>query len=384
MKPTKEIYLQLNKATFRLSMQRRWTKVLTKDNYDELSKQALNCMIAFFLAVEVEHSGIKVKWENFPKIALHRVFMKAYVLQDVSQNTITKICRFSEIDEDKVFEKAKEYIAKQTDEEFCNEIFEAVKSEEAEIYQAATKIGTYIEFRENQSEFKGISYEQLFQDVTQQLTGFKKMPGFARLSDPRNAVFQIFEVFSGLRNQNRWVAYGRGTDCSVLGHSLDVGLLSYFMCLEEFPGNEEMATFRFFVGLFHDAAEALGNDISSKIKELLGIRAAVDRYELFLMEDQIYCILFDYTKAKFKSVMMEDDANQEIHKDIKGADYLDASMECWRNLVTGSRDFNFWRAIVEFRDTMKEGRARLTPIAMEFYEWLEEEANKVKGTLMFY
>ena len=81
---------------------------------------------------------------------------------------------------------------------------------------------------------------------------------------------------------------------------------------------------------------------------------------------------------------MEAECNEAIHEDMKGSDYLDACYECVRNLTAGSRDYNFYRAVVEFRDTMNQGKARITPIAMEFYEDLVKEVNRLKPSLIFY
>lgn len=384
MKITKKLYKEMHTVFMRLCLHRRWTQVLTKDTYDELAKQALNCMIAFFLAIEAEHVGKKINWENFPKIVLHRAFLKAYILQDISESTIWDICKQSGFEVERVYDAARIVITEKTDEEFCNEIFAATNSYEARIYKAATKIATYIEFRENKSEFNGI-YEKMFQEINQELMEFMDVPGFKRLSNPANPLFQIFETLSNLRNQNRWAAYARAMDCSVLGHSLDVGVLSYFMSLEENPGDEKTATHRFFVGLFHDSPEAWTKDMPSPIKDLIpGFRDAIGRYELNVMQENVYCILFDYSRVPFQNVMMEAECNEAIHDDMKGADYFDACYECVRNLTAGSRDYNFYRAVVEFRDTMKQGKARITPIAMEYYEDLVKEVNRLKPSLIFY
>ena len=384
MKITKKLYMEMNRVFMRLCIHRRWTHILPKDTYDELAKQALNCMIAFFLAIESEHFGKEIKWENFPKIVLHRAFLKAYILQDISESTIYDICKQSGFEVEHVYEAAKVDVIRKTDEEFCKEIFEATKSYEARIYKAATKIATYIEFRENKTEFNG-TYEKMFQNIVRELLEYEDIPGFNRLSNPANPLFQIFETLSNLRNQNRWAAYAKSMDCSVLGHSLDVAVLSYFMSLEELPGDEKTATHRFFVGLFHDCPEAWTKDMPSPIKDMIpGFRDAVGRYEMTVMQENVYCILFDYSREKFQEVMMEAECNNSIHSSMKGADYLDASMECMRNIIGGSRDYNFYRAVMEFRDTMKKGKARLTPVAREFYEYLAQEVEKAKPNMIFY
>lgn len=384
MKSSKKLYMVLNRVFMRLCLHRRWTQVLTKDTYDEAAKQALNCMIAFFLAVEAEHFGKTIVWENFPKIVLHRAFLKAYILQDISESTILDICKQSGFDSQLVYGAVRKAITEKTDEAFCNEICAATESYEARIYKAATKIATYIEFRENKSEFNG-QYEKMFQDITQELMEFKDVPGFQRLSNPANPLFQIFETLSSLRNQNRWAAYARSMDCSVLGHSLDVAVISYFMTLEEYPGDEKTATHRFFVGLFHDCPEAWTKDMPSPIKDSIdGFRDAVGAYENYVMQENVYCILFDYSRVKFQSVMMEDASNKDIHAFIKGADYLDASMECFRNITAGSRDYNFYRAFHDLQSKIKNHKVIVTPEAQKFYYSLMKKIEPFGESIIFY
>lgn len=375
---TKKTYMAINKMFQRLSAHGRWTKYIKNGAYVESAKQALNCMIAFFLAVEAEHAGYVVKWENFPKITLARGLLKAFVLQDTSDEEIEKICRHNHIEYAHVFEKEKAIIAAEIGEDFCSEVFETIGSFEERIYRAATKIATYIEFMEIKYAINVRISEETLREIMQDLKEFEDLPGFRRLSNPMNPVYQTFELFSSLRYQTRWNDYGRGIDISVLVHSWEVAILLYVMSIEEHPADEKAAAINSFIGVFHDAAESIGYDLSSVIKDVLGIREAVDNYEMFLMEEYIYSILFDYSRKAFKNVMPEEEENKEKHPRMKGGDYLGACTESWRNILCGSRDFNFQRVIFDFRKTLASGRATITPKAMEFYEWLVEEVKDIK------
>lgn len=79
----------MNEVFKRLNNLRRWTEITTNAKYDEISKQALNCIICFLLAKEAESKGVNVRWENFPKIAIFRAFQKAYVNYD-TLNTFSR------------------------------------------------------------------------------------------------------------------------------------------------------------------------------------------------------------------------------------------------------------------------------------------------------
>ena len=71
--------------------------------------------------------------------------------------------------------------------------------------------------------------------------------------------------------------------------------------------------------------------------------------------------------------MMEDESNESYKKFMKGADYLSADCECWRQYISGSQDTYFYYAMVRF----DYNRAELTPIAQEFHEELVEESKKL-------
>lgn len=63
----------------------------------------------------------------------------------------------------------------------------------------------------------------------------------------------------------------------------------------------------------------------------------------------MYSKVPDYMRDALKSVMMEDAENISYKKALKAADYLSADSECYRNLLSGSRDIYFCKAIVERR-----------------------------------
>ena len=214
---------------------------------------------------------------------------------------------------------------------------------------------------------------------------YTDIAGYKVLADSENPIFNMLMDISKLRNQNRWASYARSMDCSVLGHLLDTAIYAYFMSLEECPDDEERATRMFFIGLFHDVAEGWTKDIPSPIKDRIpGFREASEEYELRMLEAHMYNLLPDYLREKVKAVMMEEKENIDIKPFLKGADYLSASAECYQNIIGGTRDFNFYRALVLTERLAEEGTIRLTPDAKEFYRHLVTEASSKMGSLIFY
>lgn len=385
MKITKRNYFAVNNVFMRLVLLRRWTSVMTDDQYDELAKQAFNCLVTFFLACEEERAGNPINWTMFPKIALFRAFQKAYVLSDISESTIGQICDMGGVSMEDVKKVTKQIIAEKNDsEEFANEICNAWESKEARIFRAATKIATYIEFVENKNNFNG-DYAWKLHEIVLDLKHYEDIEGFNNLSDPRNPVFKMLETISRLRNQNRWAAYARALDCSVLGHLFDTAIFAYFMSLEQNPEDEEKATEMFFMGMFHDIPEGWTKDIPSPIKDRIpGFRQASELFEMKMVEENMYSVLPDYMKKKVKKVTVEDGDNIESKPLLKGADYLSASSECLRHLIGGSRDYNFYRACHDLQKKIDSGKVIVTPEAQKFYRFILKKTEPIKRSLVFY
>lgn len=109
----------LNDVFRRLNNLRRWTEFLTEGKYDEISKQALNCVICFALGVEAEARGLTIKWERFPLIAIYRAFQKAYVNYDTPENILREICEIGGLSFEQIFrETTSNIITQLTDNEF--------------------------------------------------------------------------------------------------------------------------------------------------------------------------------------------------------------------------------------------------------------------------
>ena len=384
MKISKKLYWATDNASMRLVLLRRWSSVMTDDQYDELAKQAFNCLITFFLGWYSTLAGHPVNWNLFPKIALYRAFQKAYVLSDISETTIEEICKMGEVSLADVQQATKEIIAERTDEATAEELCKAWESEEARIFRAATKIATYVEFIENKSTFNSDFEWKLHANVAA-LRHYEDIPGFVELSNPVNPSFKVLQTFSKLRNQNRWASYSRALDCSVLGHLLHTAFYAYFMSLEQDADNEVEATRRFFIGMFHDIPEGWTKDIPSPIKDRIkGFRDADEAYELKVVKENLYSVLPDSIKAATKAVMMEGDENADVKPFMKGADYMSATSECLWMLIGGTRDYNFYRAAHDLQPKIEDGRVVVTPEAQKYYRSILKKIEPVKSSLIFY
>lgn len=364
LKAVNEVFKRLNKL-------RRWTSFVTEGKYDELSKQALNCIIACLICACCETEGQTVRLERIPKIALYRAFQKAYVCFDVPEYIFDEILEIGGIEKCEFDKATVEIIEAETDKSFTEFICEGINTYEMRIYQAASKIATLIELIENRFRMNDTDdYNSKMREITKYLDNFSDIPGVEELQDTKSHVFKVLQKISQLRNQNRWAVQCYTIECSVLGHLFDTAVLAYFIGLEKYQ-TETLATKMFFMGCFHDVAEVWTKDIPSPIKDRIpGFREATEQYEKKMSQQKMYTVMPTALSNKVKSVMFEEDENLMFKKIMKGADYLSADSEIWRIYKSGSRDEYFVGAIHRFHEKLENGKAELTPHAMELHMYI--------------
>lgn len=343
MKITYEHYKALNKMVQNLNYLRRWSDLITQDNYNELSKQGLNSMIAVIMFASCKESGVEADITKLPRIALGRAFAKAEVYFDTPEHRINEICLLGGVGKEKFDETAMEIIAKKTNMEFAEFLREDSNSIEVKIYKAATKVATYIETLELQFEF--ITHPE-FQRISANLWEYHDLPGFEDFINPDRPLFKLFQQFSRLKNQARWTACACSLKSSVLGHLFDTAMFAYLMALEEKPEDETYASKMFLMGLFHDIAEMWTKDIPKPIKYYIeGFKKAVDNYEEKQLEKNIYKVVPKYASDMIKSIM-DEEKDEVLKAKLKAADNLSADSECWRNIQGGTRDSTFSNSII--------------------------------------
>ena len=70
--------------------------------------------------------------------------------------------------------------------------------------------------------------------------------------------------------------------------------------------------------------------------------------------------------------MLEDEKNKEFKRLIKGADYLAADSECWRQYKAGTRDEYFKKATLERKERLDSGIEFITPTCRQLYDYFVE------------
>ena len=360
----KDDLLAVNKMLFELLCLRRWSEVtVTNGKFTEQSKQALNCMITYFWAHELEHTGVPIDYTKFPKLALFRGFTKTLQC-DVSEQNLEIIFKLGNVSKASFTEMIWSEIQDNCSPEFFQHLQVDSDCLEARIYRAATKVSTLLELK----EIRGLIAEQDYQlkekQLQEVLKEFSDLPCYEQIM---SAPYQeIFRNFSKLRNRIRWAKHPNIVQCSVLGHMYDVAIMAYLMSLEVNPEDEELATRYFFMGIFHDFPEAWTGDMPSPIKDSIpGLRKATEEFENLVLEQNVYCHLPDYMANAIRAVMMEDDVNAEYKAFLKKSDNFSAFVECWREIDAGSHH-DYYENVVRTDIKNKEN------LPHNFRLWMEE------------
>lgn len=376
MKLTFKTSKAMNDVLEGLGNLQRWTWFFTGNNFNEANKQALNCIATYMLAKHSELVGKTIIWERFPKVAIYRAFQKVFLYFDTPEYIMHEICELGGIETDIFDQETRKIIKEKTDEGFANFVCEGIGTYEFRIYRAATKLATYVELVENEHKLDGEFFFKV-QEIVKSLEEFSDIPGVKAFSNPESAIFKVLRRISKLRNQNRWVTHVCTVGCSVLAHLFDTAVFAYMMSLEQNPEDEELATKMFFMGIFHDVAETWTKDIPSPVKDRIsGFRKATEEYELKVIEENLYSGVPVYMAEALKDVMMEDADNLCYKKLLKGADYLAADSECWRQYRAGSKDKYLLEAVTKRRKNIESGKDFLTPICYQLHEYFEESARK--------
>ena len=276
-----KLLMELNAVIEKLNNLHRWTAIISQDKYNELSKQAFNCLIAHLLGCTYEKKkGAKLNWSKFPKIAIYRAFQKSYVFFDTPEYVIKEICSLGGIERSDFNKITDQIIEENTSTEFKDFLTDQiVNTVEWRIYRAATKIATYIELFdvvENQSRMEFLTrYQESTESLKKYEGCFPEVKKFLK-----GDLFQVCREISRLRNQNRWSVMSYQKECSVLGHLFDTAIWAWIMSLELHPEDENLAAEMFFMGIYHDVAETWTTDIQSPIKSRIpGFRKVIKEFE---------------------------------------------------------------------------------------------------------
>ena len=337
----------------------RWAKYPLAHGYNELAKQSLNMVASFLLVQHAKSQGFVVDDTRIPYIALKRLIEKT-INGDIRDDHLSEILalggiekkEFDSLIEEKILGKMSGLSKKllEVEEEWI----------ETKIYKIATKMATLVEAKEISPNDVATEME-LYSQISSYRESF---PGLVAIAlNPSGPEYTFLREVSKLRGAIRWLKQFRATNCTVLEHLGETAIFAWLISMEDKPEEEIRATELFWCGLFHDLPERWTGDMASPVKNAIaGLREATEQYEDLNMENHVYKILPECQALAIKQVM--EDAGKKYKKTVKSADYASAAMECFRNIMCGSRDKYFTNVIVNYY----KDKDTFTPVFSELIE----------------
>lgn len=291
---------------------RRWNDQACPVEFVELDKQAHKIFIAYFLAsYEEDQKQIKIDWE---KLILYFCFefFERMVLTDIKPPVFHKLQKHSrkELADFVVGElqnELKPYGLLGDLEDYLKEC--SSQCLERRILRAAHFYASKWEF-DIIYHFNPKMYdvENIKKIIDKEVEQFYDLSGISQIMLYEKSK-EIITMFGQLRFQKRWSQTPRVPETSVLGHTLIVAILGYFLSLD-LDVCRQMKINHFFCGLFHDLPEILTRDIISPIKrKVRGLdkqiklieKEAVEKAILAHVPSNIYEDILYFTEDEFSN-----------------------------------------------------------------------------------
>ncbi len=325
----------------------RWNDQIRPVDLVEMDKHALKMAIAWCLARYEEDAGAAVDWHDVVRGGVFELLRRA-VLSDIKSPVLQRI-RTRHPD---IYRSLGEWVFRQLDPLVNHPGVKAdlrrylvdddlLSPLSRRILDAAHFHATWWEFQvlkrmDPGSEPMVRTDRLLNQDLEKHLDlhGMRKLAARALVSD-RGGPADFVDLFAHLRFQVRWAQTPRVPRTSVLGHSMLVACLSYFLAREVGACDRRLRN-AFFGGLFHDLPESVTRDIVSPVKgavpELSEVIGAIEQE---LASEEIYPLveagwrdeLRYFTTDEFASKVRIDGTVQAVGSDAINAQYDDARFE---------------------------------------------------------
>ncbi len=376
----KELILKLFDASYML----RWNdKVRPMDLY-EIDKQSHKMFIAFFLGkfqenkpgfnwVEIIEAGI---FELLQRIVLTDLKPKIFDMVKREKGKYAQLNAW-------VYKQLEPYlqgIDKNFHERFKQHFKEQDNNVNKRIISAAHIYASYFEFKLirplNQSAY---DIHEIEKDFKNALENYYDLEGMKQLKLYENNT-RFIGLCGDLRYQYRWANLHRVPRTSVLGHSLMVAMLSYFLS-KEIDASDKRVYYNFFTGLFHDLPEVLTRDVISPVKRAVeGLDEMIKDFEHELLHKWIYDLIPEqhltdiklFSESEFDNFVIKDGkriqdvTSEEISekynndsviardgKIVKTSDELSAFVEAYSAMTNGIMHKTFIEATEMFRDKYK-------------------------------
>ncbi len=318
---------------FSAATMQRWNDKIRPVDLIELDKQAHKMVLAYFIGKwEEEHTA--VDWIRLIEGGIFELLQRV-VLTDLKPPIFYKIksdpARYARLNA-WVFEQLRPVLSPlgaAFQERFCRYFEEEERSLPRRILNAAHISATRWEFeilyRMNPL---GFEMQAIHERLTTAQNAFNDLKGVALIREDA-ASTRFVDLCGQLRFQIRWANVHRTPRTSVLGHSVFVACIAYFLSLQVGACRKRVIN-NFFTGLFHDLPEVLTRDIISPVKRSIeGLDTLIKAYEKEMMEQEFYSLLPTgwipdlklYSEEEFESVALLDGERVRLTSDTINAHY---------------------------------------------------------------
>lgn len=268
---------------------RRWNDQACPVEFVELDKQAHKMFIAYFLASYEEHlNKEKIDWE---KLILYFCFefFERMVLTDIKPPVFHKLQKHhrNELADFVLHELRHELEPYELLQDLEAYLKNPPKCLETEILRASHFYASKWEF-DIIYHFNPKMYdvENIKKIIDNEVEQFYHLAGISQIALYKKSQ-ELITMFGQLRFQKRWSQTPRVPETSVLGHTLVVAILGYFLSLD-LGVCRQMRINHFLCGLFHDLPEILTRDIISPIKRSVkGLDEQIKRIEEEAVKEKI-------------------------------------------------------------------------------------------------
>lgn len=272
----------------------RWNDKLRPIPLLQMDKHAHKMMIAYILARYEEDLGKEFDWLDIIKGGIYELLRRS-VISDIQSPVYKEIAK-----NEALLTKLNYMIYKEVEHGISqNEIkheFEKylldpqyLHPHSKKILDAAHRYSTYWEFQiVRHANPQGYSISDIEIQMGNDIESFSDLEGIRRLKKRHN-IKNFVDLCGELRYQIRWGHLPRIPQTNVLGHSLLVAVLAYFLS-KEIPNMTQKRIYNnFFCGLFHDLPEVVTRDIIKPVKRSVpGMREEIQKIERKLADEEIF------------------------------------------------------------------------------------------------
>ncbi len=363
----------------------RWNDKIRQVELIEMDKHAHKMVIAWILAKYEEMEGREVEWINIIRGGIFDLLFRIE-LSDIKSPLFREIKKNKTLFRDLscwVYKELEPKIGSVRIKSELKEYFDNYHSFDKlsyDILNAAHIYSSYWEFRilKKADPFE-YQIEKIEDEILSDIKSFRHLSGIQRLLN-QDTILKFIDLCGQMRFQKRWGQTMRLPKTSVLGHSMFVACISYFLAYELDACDKRLYN-NFFGGLFHDLPEAVTRDIVSPVKRSVeGMPEAIKDIEEKWTEREIYPLIekswrgeLKYftrdeflskieIKGKIKQVPSEEisaEYNDEKYNPydgilVKASDELAAFLEAWHSNKLGMKSEELIYAMFEIQKRYRD------------------------------